>query len=517
MKRLTPVWLKPSSQIEVINQIFVGLSAQDVVTAESGLGLASSYEVSEDGKTFTFKLMDNVPWVRYNAESGAVEEVKDDAGKVRYVTADDVKYGMLRSLNPDTASPYSYVLVPYVSGAAEYNGGTGSADDVAVKVVDSTTLEVTQPDAVPFAISIYGLWMARPVPQWTIEENADAWTEPENIYTNGPFALKEWAHDESITLIKNPFWPGSTTVPQAKLDEVTLRFLDPGVQFNEYLAGTIDAIQVPVEAIDQVKADATLKAEYVTGGNPCTYYIGFDNTEAPMDNVHLRRALSYAIDRQSLVDNVTKRGETPAQWFVYPGLQAAPTLETNPDLGVKYDPALAKEELALALKDLGLASAADLPTIPYAYNDSSNHGAIAQAIQQMWTDNLGITVELSPQDPTTYFSLLSENAPLVYRAGWCQDYSDANNFDYDVFFSASSQNDTGFVDATYDELVSKARLESDVDARRALYAQAEQILVVDKAAIAPTHWYTLNLLVKPGIERAPSVTGNEAYYLWDKN
>ncbi|MCA0453790.1 MAG: peptide ABC transporter substrate-binding protein [Chloroflexi bacterium] len=517
LETIDPGLAEASSQIEVINQIFVGLTAQDVVTAESGLGLASSYEVSEDGKTFTFTLMDNVPWVRYNAETDAVEEVTDESGAVRYVTADDVKYGMLRSLNPDTASPYSYVLAPYVVGATEYNAGEGSADDVAITVVDATTLEVTQPDAVPFAISIYGLWMARPVPQWTIEENGDAWTEPEFIYTNGPFALKEWAHDESITLVKNPFWPGSTTVPQAKLDEVTLRFLDPGVQFNEYLAGTIDAVQVPVEAIDQVKADATLSAEYVSGGNPCTYYIGFDNTEAPMDNAHLRRAFSFAIDRQSLVDNVTKRDETPAQWFVYPGLQAAPTLETNPDLGVKYDPELAKAELALALEELGLSDVSELPEIPYAYNDSSNHGAIAQAIQQMWTDTLGITVTLSPQDPTTYFSLLSEDAPLVYRAGWCQDYSDANNFDYDVFYSASSQNDTGFVDATYDEIVSKARTESDIDVRRDLYAQAEQILVVDKAAIAPTHWYTLNLLVKPGVERAPSVTGNEAYYLWDKS
>jgi len=137
-----------------------------------------------------------------------------------------------------------------------------------------------------------------------------------------------------------------------------------------------------------------------------------------------------------------------------------------------------------------------------------------QAIQQMWADNLGITVQLTGMDPTTYFASISEEAPAVYRAGWCQDYSDANNFLYDVFYSASSQNDTGFVNDEFDSIVERARVEPDTDDRRDLYAQAEEILVVDQAAIAPIYWYSLNIMVRPGIERAPSVTGNEAYYMW---
>lgn len=512
---IDPHAAETSSAIEVINQIFIGLTNQDATTADMEMGIAESMDVSEDGKTFTFKLMQNVPWVRYNPETDAVEEVTDEAGNVRYVNANDVVYGVLRGLSPEMASPYSYVPIPYIVGAAEYNSGEGDADGVMVKALDDFTVEITSPDAASFAASIYGLWVMRPAPQWAVEEGGDSWTEVEYINTYGPYALKEWAHDESITLIKNPFWPGTDAVPQAKIDEVVFRFLDPQQQFAEYMAGTMDAIQVPLEEIERVKADATLSQEYVIGGNPCTYYIGFDNTEAPMDNAHLRLALSYAVDRQSIVDNVTRGGQIPAQWFSYPGLASAPTLETNPDLGVKFDVERAQAELATALEELGLASAAELPPLTLSYNDSSNHGAIMQAIQQMWTDNLGITVTLTAMEPSTYFASISEDAPIIYRAGWCQDYADANNFLYDVLYSKSSQNDPGWNDPNYDALVEQARLESDPEVRRDLYAQAEDILVNQGAGIAPIYWYSTNNLVKPGIEFPLSGTGNEAYFEWN--
>src|SRR5690606_6765840 len=115
----------------------------------------------------------------------------------------------------------------------------------------------------------------------------------------------------------------------------------------------------------------------------------------------------------------------------------------------------------------------------------------------LWTDTLGITPQLVPLDPSTYFATLSEEPPMAFRSGWCQDYSDANNFLYDVMYSQSSQNDTGFSNEEYDELVSQARVETDPEVRRDLYAQAEQILVVDEAAVAPIYWYTTNELIKP--------------------
>jgi oligopeptide transport system substrate-binding protein len=511
---IDPGLAETSSAIEVINQIFLGVTNQDYTSA-SELGLAESYEV--DGNTFTFKLMPDVAWVRYNAETDAVEQVTDAAGNPKFVTADDVAYGMLRSLNPETASPYSYVLVPYIVGAAEYNAGEGAAEDVQVKAVDATTLEITAPDSTPFAVQIYGLWMARPVPSWIIDEFGDVWTEPENIATNGPFAIKEWAHEESITIVKNPFWKGTDSVPVAKLDQVTFRFLDPAQAFAEYVAGNMDAVNIPLEEIDRVRADATLSVENQTGANPCTYYIGFDNTEAPTDNVHVRRALSLAIDRQSIVDNIAKSALGPAGFFTYPGLNAAPQQDEAPDAAMSFDAAAAQAELELALADLGITADELSTQLALVVNDSAGHIAIVTAVQQMWADTLGLNVAIEPRESTTYFASLSEDAPSTYRAGWCQDYGDANNFLYDVFFSGSSQNDTGFNSPEYDALVSEARLESDTAKRVELYTQAEQILVNEQAAIATIYFYGTNLLVKPGVERAPTVTGNESYFDWDKN
>lgn len=515
---IDPAQAEASSQIEVVNQIFVGLTAQNVLTSETGLGLATDYtaEVQEDGTVvYTFTMMDNVPWVRYNAEAGAVEQILDEAGEPYLVTAADVAYGMLRSLAPETASPYSYVLIPYVVGAAEYNAGEGAAEDVGVVATGEFELQITAPDNASFTPAIYSLWMARPQPSWAIEAGGDAWTRPENIATNGPFALKEWVNDVSLTLIRNPFWPGSETIPQAKLDEVTFLFLDQPQQFAEYQAGNMDAIQVPSAELARVAADPVLSAEFVTGGNPCTYYIGFDNTEEISGNRHFRRALSMAIDREAITTNVLQGGQEVAGFFTYPALNAAPQQEDFPEFAIGFDVEAAQAELALALEELGLASVADLGQLTYVYNDTALHSSVGQAIQQMWSENLGLDVTLTARESTGYFASLSEDAPTIYRSGWCQDYSDANNFLYDVFFSEASQNDTGFVNAEFDALVAQARLETDTEVRRELYAQAENILVNQEAAVAPIYYYNLQLLVKPNVERAPSMTGNEAYYLWD--
>ena len=516
---LDPTVSETSSSIEVVNQLFIGLTAQDVTTAETIPGLASSWTVEpvDNGVAYTFTLVDGVPWVRYNAESGAVEQLTDADGNPLTVTAQDFVYGIQRALDPVTAAPYSYIPIPYIVGAAEFNSGEAGVEALQVSAPDASTVVVVAPEEVAFAPAIYGLWVLRAVPQTVIEEFGNSWTEPENIATYGPYALKEWAHDESITMIKNPFWSGTDSIPQAKIDEVVLRFLDAEQQLPEYQAGTMDAINIPAADTPRIIADPALGAEYVRGANPCTYYYGFDNTEAPFDNANLRRALSQSIDRVAIVENVTRGGQVAAQWFSYPGLNAAPTLENNPDLGVKFDAAAAQESLATALSELGYASVDDLNAIglTLSFGNTPTHTAIAEAVQNMWAETLGVNVTLSPMDTTTYFATLSEEYPMIARAGWCQDYSDANNFLYDVYYSQSSQNDPGFSNAEFDALVEQARTETDNDVRRELYAQAEEIFVVQEAGIAPIYWYANNLLVKPGVLRAPSITGNEAYYLWE--
>lgn len=515
LNTIDPAVSEVAGEHQITTLLWPGLTVQDEVTAEVVPGIATDWEVSEDGLTYTYNLRPDIAWVRYNADSGEVEQVMDEEGNPRVVTAQDVVYGWQRTLNPETASPYAYVLQVVVNNGAEVAAGEAPVEDLGITAVDDYTVEITMPEALGFAPGIHGLWMATAQPAWSIDEGGDLWTEPEYISTYGPFALKEWAHDESITIIKNPFWVSTETIEQPILDEVVFHFLDQQAQFAEFLAGTLDAAEVPLEELERVQSDPELSAMYSNGARMCTYYLGFDNTEAPMDNANLRRALSLSIDRVSLVDNVTRGGQIPAQWYARPGLGGAPTPETHPDLGISYDPEAAQESLTAALEDLGLASVDELPPLTLAFNGNSGHDAIMQAIQQMWSETLGVNVTLSAMDPTTYFSTLSEDAPLIFRSGWCQDYPDANNFLFDVLHSQSSQNDPGFSNAEYDALVEQARVSTDPDERVELYAQAEEILVDQEAGLAPIYWYTTNQVTRPYVERTYSIVGDEAYESWD--
>ena len=195
---------------------FPAMTTFDEESREVVGGLAESWDISSDGLVYTFHLVKNVPWVHYNEASGAVEQIIDDSGAPRYVTAQDVIYGLTRALDPAVASPGSYILVPLIAGAAEFNAGTGSADALGLKAIDDSTLEITTPEAVGYALGIFGIIDARPTPKWAIDASGDAWTEPENINTYGPFALKEWVHDDHLTYVKNPFWPGSPGIRPAQ-------------------------------------------------------------------------------------------------------------------------------------------------------------------------------------------------------------------------------------------------------------------------------------------------------------
>jgi oligopeptide transport system substrate-binding protein len=501
----------------MVTQLFPGLTWLNEETRDVELAMAASYDVSEGGTVYTFHLLEQVPWVRYNAESEAVEQLMDESGNPRYVTASDFVFGWTRALDPVTAAPGAYMMAPYIVGATEFNAGEGDPESLGLRAVDDYTFEVTAPEAVGYVLGIYGLGTARPVPAWAIEESGDVWAEPENIATYGPFALKEWAHEESITFVKNPFWPGSEGIGQAKLDELTIRFMDNPVQLREYEADSMDVIFAPASELDRIRADATLNSELSIVPGLCSQAWGFNTQKPPFDNVHIRRAFSYAVDRQSLVDYVTKGGEIPARWFTPPSISMAPTLEANPDLGIEFDPELAQQELALGLEDLGLESADDLPPITVVFGNTEMLSMTAQALQVMWEDTLGIRVELSALDTTTYWSTMEENAGQIYRAGWCPDYNDANNYLRDVMRSDSLYNYGHWQNAEFDRLVDEARLLSDPEQRRALYAQAEQLMIVDDAATIPLYWPIVAMLTKPYVGRTYATTGVEAYWKWDIN
>lgn len=511
---LDPSLSSTVQSIQILDELYIGLTHLDEITAEVTPGVASEWTISDDGTVYTFTIMPNIPWVRYNAGSGAVEEVTDESGNIRYVTANDFIYGITRTLDPNTGGDYAYVLAPYIAGGTEFNAGEADASALGVQAIDDYTLEITAPESVGFAINIYGLWMARAQPSWVIEEFGDSWVEAENRQTYGPFAMKEWNHDQDITLIKNPFWMGTEDIPQPKIDEVLFKLIDDTAQFAEFQAGTMQAATPPSAEIDRIKADAVMSEEYYAGFESCSIYYGFNVTKEPFTNAHMRRAFSLAIDRESLMTNVTRDGRIPARWYTRPGVSAAPTLETNPDLGVGFDAETARTELQAALDEMGM-TVDQIPTITLAFGDTEYNGRIAQAVQQMWSENLGINVQLSALETTTYYDVIEEDAPQIFRAGWCYDYPDTNNYLFDTMRSDSPNNYPRWYSAEFDQLVDEARVSTDEDLRLANYTRAEEILIEEEVAMAPLYWHVTRQIVKSDVQRTYSAIGIERYEKWD--
>lgn len=500
------------------NVLFPALTTLNEETKEITPGLAASWEISDDGLVYTFHLVENVPWVRYNADSGEVEQVLDDSGNPRYVTAQDVVYGWTRALDPTVGSPAAFMLAPLIVGGEAFNAGEAGADGLGIRAVDDFTFEVTAPEAVGYALGLYGIINARPTPQWAIEASGDAWTEPENINTYGPYALKEWVHDDHITYIKNPLWPGSEGYGQAKIDEIVVRFLDATVQMREYEAGNLDVVPViPGAEYDRVSTDPTLSQELNVFAGMCTNVWGFHTQKPPFDNVHIRRAFNYAIDRESLVNNVIKGGQIPSRWYTPPSVNFAPTLESNPDLGIVFDAAKAQEELQLGLQELGLSAADQLPSIEVVFGNTEANNAIGQALQVMWQSTLGVTVTLNPLDTTTYWATMAEDGGQIHAAGWCPDYNDANNYTRDVMYSTGIYNYGRWSSPEFDALVDEARTSIDPERRREIYAQVEQLMVVEEAAVIPLVWNSIATLTKPYVTRTFAPNNVESWWKWDIN
>jgi oligopeptide transport system substrate-binding protein len=515
---LDPAKATDSISIQFIDEMFLGLTMVNQDKLDTVPGIAESWTLSDDKLTTTFKIKKDVPWVHFNKDSGKVEEVKDDKGNVRMVTANDFVYGITRELSAENAGDYAFVLAPWVVNGVEFGQGKAKAEDLGIKAIDANTLEIKAPKYAAVSISIYGLWMSRATPQWAIDEAGDKWTEPENIATYGPFALKEWKHEQGLTLIKNPFWPGSEYHPQSKIDEVVFKFLDGPEQLKEYEAGTMDLADPPPEQLDRIRADATLKDQLYIGPRQCTYYVGIHVTDeaAPFNNAHIRRAFSYAIDRQAIIDNILKAGQRPAGYFSYPELAASPQQKDFPGTGIETDAAKAKSEFEAGLKELGM-TVDQLPPITYLYNTSSAHKAIAEAMQQMWKKTLGVDVQLTAQDFNVYLQTRKNANPQLYRAAWCSDYPDAHNFLNDVFHSGSGNNDTLWTSAEFDKLVEDGVAVSDPQKRAEIYAKAEDILVNKDAVIAPIYFYTTAQMQKPYVTRKFSNIGTERYETWDIN
>jgi oligopeptide transport system substrate-binding protein len=511
--------------IGIAGNIFVGLTRFDAVSGDVIPDLAESWEVSDDGLVWTFHLRSDIPWVHYNTATAEVDLVTE-GGDVSYVDAYDVEYGVRRTVDPATASDYSYVLY-ILKNAYDVNHGTEgfTVADVGVRAVDATTVEFTLENPAGYFPAIAGMWVAYPTPQGTIESAGDSWTEPGTVVTNGRYVMVEWVHGSELNLEINPHHPDADDIQIERIEGLMIQ--EASTAFALYENNELDTTGAPLSEVDRIKADPVLSAQYYNAPDFATYYYGFTNNKPPMDDVRVRQAFTMAVDKVALVENVLKGGQVPATFFAAPGIFGAPELGT---VGLAYDPAAATALLQEYLDEKGM-TLADFNAlgVTLMHNTSEGHARIAAAIQQMWVDNLGVTVNVENQEWKVYLETLNKNTPLedmphIWRMGWGADYPDENNWVHEVFNAQAGANRlrrncsddvcTEITASEFDNLTVQAGQEQDPAVRLELYEDAERILAEVECAYIPMYHYAFMAMTQPWLTRTYAKLGANAYWEW---
>lgn len=364
------------------------------------------------------------------------------------------------------------------------------ASVVGVRALDDSTLEVRLENPLPYFLNLTSFYTTMPVPKHLFERMAregvreELWTRPEHIVSNGPYVLREWRFRQYMKLTRNPYYWDAESV---RLATVRMSMVESyNTTLNLYEAGELDHIgqsDLPSEFMDHlVKQRDFLREPFLA-----TYFLWLNTKRPPLDDVRVRRALSLAIDREKLVKYVTRGGQVPTADVVPDGVGGYRGLGTP-----LYQPEQAKRLLREAGYGPGGRA---LPPIAYQYNTSEGHKLIAEALQQMWKDTLGVPVRLENQEWKVYLKDLEAMNFQVARMGWIGDYADPNTF-LELFQRGNGSNHSNWSSPAYDALLARANRTQQRAARMALLRQAEAL--VQRAAPAiPLYVYTRSELVKP--------------------
>jgi oligopeptide transport system substrate-binding protein len=474
---LDPGLATDTTSSNVLLNIMDPLVRLDPTTNEAVPSLAESWDVSEDGKTVTYHLRQDGKWTNGDP-----------------VTASDFVYSWKRTLSPELAADYAYQLYG-IEGAIDYNSCTKNcdalADKVAVEAPDDYTLVVHLTSPQPWFIQQSAHHSFLAVNQSAVEQFGDKWTEAQNIVTDGPFKVAKWEHDAELDLVKWDEWRDADSVTLTSVPGKII--VDGTTRVQAFESGEVDVFDgagIPPDEIARLKETPEYEAYPSLG----TYYYGFNIKN--ISDIHERRALSLAVNRQEIIDQIAQADQIPATGMSPEGISGFDTINPNsPWTPAAGDLDAAKDELSQA--------ANPKTDINLFFNDAPGHKEIATAVQAQWSE-LGINTTLKQQEWAQYLEFLGpppNNAVDVYRLGWIYDFPDAIN-GLELWTCDSGNNNTNYCDKSFDDLVAKARQTPDDTARYELYAQMEQMLFGQDGAlpITPIYWYTFPNLEKLSVK-----------------
>ena len=492
----------------IAKQLFEGLT----VSTSDGFrpGIAESWDVSEDGKTYTFHLRRDAKW--------------SDGSPV---TAKDFEYSWRRICDPDFASEALQAVTDYIVGGQEYFDGTGKYEDIKATAIDDYTFEVVLKNATPFFPQLVANDVYLPIKKDVVEAAGEGWEKkPETAVSNGPFYLEEYQVGSHMLFKKNPHYYAADEVKLPGIKAVIIT--DDNTAYQAYQAGEIDVMDhLPVEQIPQIVAeDPYVIVSADTGAS----FLNFNVDKAPFDNVHVRKAVALAIDRKQITEQVLKDGSVPASGFIAPTCQKTDgssfrTMEEDgypaPEYGI--DPRQANvEEAQKELAEAGYPNGEGFPEVEIAYSNSEKNKRICEALQQMLETNLNITVKLRVEESSVFSSTKSKGNYQMAPGSWTNNPYDAGGL-IKLFHSQNGNNtpqwrwknykgaphDTTLNpgNQAFDEAFDKAMASQGAE-RDAAWVEAEKALMED-VPVTPLYYPSFVALVnEDNVENVEITLGN---------
>ncbi len=468
---LDPLKTQGNWEAQILGDIFMGLATEGP-DGKVIPGAAESWTTSEDGLTWTFKLRAGAKW------SDGVD-----------VTADDFVFAWRRMADPKNAAQYVKIL-SLIKNVDAVVAGQMPPDQIGAKAIDPLTLEVTLEHPAPYLPQIMAHQAAYPVPKHLVEANGDGWSQAGVHAGNGAYMLAEWKPQESVKLVKNPLFYDAANV---KIDTVYFYPTDDSqAAMKRFRAGELD-MQDPFPADEYEWLKENLPEQTKVFPTLTVAYLVFNSRRPPFDDKRVREAVALAYDRDVVINQILKLGETPAYAFVPPGTENYPGGAALPDKDLT-DRAARVEKAKALLAEAGYGPGKPLK---FTFNVISNPDGrrVATAVQQMLAE-IGAEATLEFTEAKTHYNQHLQTGDFqLAGAGWVGDYNDPETFLFMLETKNKGFNYGGWSNAEYDRLVEESRSLNDLAKRGEMLKQAEQIMLADYA-ILPTRYPNETLLVR---------------------